>query len=386
MTKEAGAPAGRGRIIAAEVLVVLASLTAIVALFGGFVRFQVFDAATFKGTSADLIANDTIRQQVATTLVDQLYGNVDVEAALRKDLPAGQRAFAGPLAAALRELANRSATRLLARPRVQAAWVEAVSTAQSRLLRLLDDRSTVIKTEGGVVVLDLKPLVVQLGDHIAIVNNIAGRLPPGSAQITIMKADQLKTAQRITHILKVVGSFFWLVPLLLFACAIWLGRGRRRRILRQSAIGALIAGFLVLVIRKLAGSYVTTHLVASESLRPAVRDAWGIVTQLLADGAWTLIFAAGVALVGVWLAGETKSGRAARRKIAEPLARPELAFGAVVAFVILLVWWGPTPQAHRWYLVLAATVILAVGVEALRRQSAREVAATSESSALPPPS
>ncbi|HEV8103053.1 MAG TPA: hypothetical protein VGP69_04885, partial [Gaiellaceae bacterium] len=92
------------------------------------------------------------------------------------------------------------------------------------------------------------------------------------------------------------------------------------------------------------------------------------------------------ALVGVWLAGETKSGRAARRKIAEPLARPELAFGAVVAFVILLVWWGPTPQAHRWYLVLAATVILAVGVEALRRQSAREVAATSESSALPPPS
>jgi uncharacterized BrkB/YihY/UPF0761 family membrane protein len=269
---------------------------------------------------------------------------------------------------------------------VQAAWVEAVSTAQSRLLRLLDDRSTVIKTEGGVVVLDLKPLVVQLGDQIAIVNNIAGRLPPGSAQITIMKADQLKTAQRITHILKVVGSFFWLVPLLLFACAIWLGRGRRRRILRQSAIGALIAGFLVLVIRKLAGSYVTTHLVASESLRPAVRDAWGIVTQLLADGAWTLIFAAGVALVGVWLAGETKSGRAARRKIAEPLARPELAFGAVVAFVILLVWWGPTPQAHRWYLVLAATVILAVGVEALRRQSAREVAATSESSALPPPS
>jgi hypothetical protein len=386
MTKEAGAPAGKGRIIAAEVLVVLASLTAIVALFGGFVRFQVFDAATFKRTSADLIAKDTIRQQVATTLVDQLYGNVDVEAALRQDLPAGQQAFAGPLSAALRELANRAATRLLARPRVQAAWVEAVSRAQSRLLRLLDDRSTVIKTEGGLVVLDLQPLVVQLGDQIAIVNNIAGRLPPGSAQITIMKASQLQTAQRITHILKVVGGFFWLVPLLLFACAIWLGRGRRRRILRQSAIGALIAGFLVLVIRKLAGSYVTTHLVASESLRPAVRDAWDIVTQLLADGAWTLIFTAGVALVGVWLAGETKSGRAARRKIAEPLARPELAFGAVVGFVVLLVWWGPTPQAHRWYLVLAATVILAVGVEALRRQSAREVAATGESSALPPPS
>ncbi len=157
-----------------------------------------------------------------------------------------------------------------------------------------------------------------------------------------MKADQLETAQKITHLLKVVGSFFWLVPLLLIAAAIWLARGRRRRILRQSAIGALIAGFLVLVIRKLAGSYVTSHLVASESLRPAVRNAWEIVTQLLADGAWTLIFVAAIALVGVWLAGETKSGRAARRKLAEPLARAEIAFGAVVGFVVLLVWWGPT--------------------------------------------
>jgi hypothetical protein len=92
------------------------------------------------------------------------------------------------------------------------------------------------------------------------------------------------------------------------------------------------------------------------------------------------------ALVGVWLAGETESGRAARRKIAEPLARPELALGAVPGFVVLLVWWGRTPQAHRWSLVLAAIVILAVGVEVPRRQSARELAATSESSAPPPPS
>ena len=285
--KGAAAPAGRGRIIAAEILVVLASVTAVIGLFGGFVRYQVFDQATFKQTSADLIADDTIRQQVATTLVDQLYSNVDIGAALRQDLPAGQQRLAGPLAAGLRELANRSATRLLARPRVQSAWVEAVSAAQGRLLRLLDDRSTVIKTDNGLVVLDLQPLVVQLGDQIAIVNNISGRLPPGSAQITIMKANQLETAQKITHLLKVVGSFFWLVPLLLIAAAIWLARGRRRRILRQSAIGALIAGFLVLVIRKLAGSYVTSHLVASESLRPAVRNAWEIVTQLLADGAWT---------------------------------------------------------------------------------------------------
>lgn len=389
VTKSPPKPAGRGRVIAAEVLVVLAVLTGIIALLASYVRFQVFDTATFRGTSQDLIADKTIQQQVATTLVDQLYGNVDIAAALRQELPTDQQRLAGPLAAAVRELANRSSTRLLARPRVQAAWVNATSTVQSRLLRLLDDRSTVIQTEGGNVVLNLQPLVIQLGDQVAIVHNVAGRLPPGSAQVTIMKADQLETAQKITHFLKSVGNFFWIVPFALIAAAIWLARGRRRRILRQSAIGVMIAGFLVLVIRKLAGGYITDHLVKSESVRPAVRNAWGIITQLLADGAWTAIFVGAIALLGVWLAGETKSGRSARRAIAGPLAKPELAFGAVVGFIILIVWWGPTPQTHRWYLVLAATVFLAIGVEALRRQSAREIgSATTDSlapSAAPPP-
>ena len=369
---------GRARLITAQVLVVLASLTAVIALLAGFVRYQAFDPPTFKTTAGDLIADDTIRTQIATTLVDQLYANVDVQSVLQEDLPAGQQRLAGPLSGVLRELANRAAVRLLARPRIQSLWVDSAAATQKQLVRLLDNRGTVIKQEGGVVVLDLKPLVVQLGDQIAIVNNIAGRLPPNKLQITIIKADQLQTAQNITSWLKTIGNFFWLVPFLLMAAAIWLARGRRRKMLREAAIGAIVAGFLVLVLRAVAGSYLTNNLVASDSVRPAAENAWKILTQLLADGAWTLIFVAAIALVGVWLAGETQSGTSARRAIASPLARAEIAFGSVALIILALVWWGPTPQARRWYLVVTATVILAIGVEALRRQSARESAAAAE--------
>jgi hypothetical protein len=42
--------------------------------------------------------------------------------------------------------------------------------------------------------------------------------------------------------------------------------------------------------------------------------------------------------------------------------------------LVLLVWWGPTVQTQRWQLVLAAAVVLALGVEVLRRQTAKEFA------------
>jgi uncharacterized BrkB/YihY/UPF0761 family membrane protein len=203
--------------------------------------------------------------------------------------------------------------------------------------------------------------------------------------ITIVKSDQLDTAQKVTKWLKSIGSFAWAIPLILFAIAIWLAEGNRRKMLRNAAIGAIIAGFLVLVIRRVAGSYITNHLVASDSVKPVAQDAWRITTQLLADGAWTLIVVALVALLGVWVAGETESGTSVRRAIAGPLARWEIAFGGVALVIVLLVWWGPTPQARRWYLVIAAAVILAIGVAALRRQTARETAGEVSPAAPPAP-
>lgn len=360
-------------MIVAEVLVVLAAICAVVALFAGYVKFQAFDHQTFKSTAAELIADPVIRNQVATTLVDEFYGNVDVSQSLEQRLPPQLKPLAAPIAGGLRELANRAAIRLLERPRVQAAWVLAASGAQQQLNKLLDNRGEVIRTQGGNVVLNLRPLVIELGNQIAIIQRVQSHLPPGPGiQITIMKADQLTTAQRATRFLKAVGSYFWLVPLILIAIAIWIARGKRRMILRNAAIASIIAGLLVLAIRRVAGSYIVNHLVASDSMKPAVQHAWAILTRLLADGAWTFIFVAAVALLGVWIAGETDTARSVRRSLAEPLARPEIAFGFVLGVMVILVWWGPTPQARRWYIVLAATVIFAIGVEALRRQTARE--------------
>jgi len=54
------------------------------------------------------------------------------------------------------------------------------------------------------------------------------------------------------------------------------------------------------------------------------------------------------------------------------IVRAEIAFGGAAALLALLVWWGPTIQTQRWQLVLASALVLALGVQVLRRQTAAE--------------
>jgi len=357
----------RWRLITSRVLVVLASLLALLAVVAGYVRYQALDTPTVENTAGQLIADPQIRTQVAALLVDQLYSNVDVAAVLRQRLPPQQQGLAGPIAGALRELTDRASVRLLARPRIQALWVQAVAQAHSELVRLLNDRGDALKTSNGNVVLNLRPLVIQLGNQVAIVGKLADRLPPGGASIKIMSSDQLRTAQRGTHLLDVLGQFLAFIALGVAALAVWLARGRRRTTLRSLAIGIIIAGIAVLFIRRIAGSYVVDGLVPTGTTRSAVGDSWDILTSLLADGGRTLAGLGVVTLVGTWLAGPTRAAQSSRRTIAPLVARPGIVYGAAVAFLLLLVWWGPTAQLRRPLFVLTFGVLLVVGVWVLRR-------------------
>ena len=80
-----------------------------------------------------------------------------------------------------------------------------------------------------------------------------------------------------------------------------------------------------------------------------------------------------ILLVAVWLVGPSSSGVSARRWLAPYLARAEIAYGVAGTLFLLLLWWSPTVQTTRVQLMVAAALVLALGVEVLRRQTAREV-------------
>ena len=138
-----------------------------------------------------MIENDEIRTQVAAKSVDTLFANVDVEAAIAERLPPDLKGLAPVLAGVAQSGADDAANAALERPRVQTVWVEVSTRAQRQLVRLLDDDTTFIQTEGGAVVLDLRPLVIQIGDQVAVIGKIAEKLPESSGKVVIMQKSQL---------------------------------------------------------------------------------------------------------------------------------------------------------------------------------------------------
>jgi hypothetical protein len=360
----------RRRLIAARVLTVLGIVVGVVGTLATYVRYEALDKHQFRQTSRELIADDTIRNQVAATLVERLYANVDVAAQLQQRLPKDQKPLAGPIAAGLRVASDRFAQQLLARPRIQAVWLRAASVMQQRLVDVIHDR-TALTTSGGKTVLDLDQLVSELTRSVGLGDQVRRRLPASAGQITILRSNQLEQVQDAVRVLEFLASWLWVVVLALWAGAIWLAAGYRRREVRAIAIGFVAVGILLLVVRSVTGRYVVDSLVASETVRPAARDAWSILTRTLADQAWTLLAVGLVALLGVWLVGPGLRARETLRALAPYLRSGSFAYTTFGVLWILLLWWGPTVQLRRPLDLFLLLVVSGLGLEVLRRIAVR---------------
>jgi hypothetical protein len=377
MTEGAGTSKARGlsrtRLIGARVLTVVAVLLALVGMLAFYVAHTALDADGFETISRNMIEDEAIRTQVANTAVDQLYANVDVEAAIAERLPPAQEKLAPVLAGLLRSGADQAAVAALERPRVQTTWVEVTTATQRQLVRLLDDKNEFVQTDGGKVVLDLRPIMIELGDQVVVIGRVAEKLPDSAGKITIVDESQLETAQTITKVLRSVANWMWLVALAVAALAIWLGRGRRRIELRALAIGVLVVGLLMLAVRRVAGGYLVDQLAKDDSVKPAVQNAWDILTQVLADRAWVWITLGVVTLVGVWFVGET--ARAAQtRRAAQPVLENRVTTYAIVAGSVLVLGLLVPLFARGWTISLFLLALVIVGVEVVRNIVLREAA------------
>jgi hypothetical protein len=359
------------RLVGARVLTLLAILLALVGMVAFYVEHTALDEDGFETISRNMIQNDEIRTQVAAKSVDTLFGNIDVEAAIAEQLPPAQQRLAPVLTGLARSGADRAADAALGRPRVQTLWVEATTRTQRQLVELLDDESTFIETEGGAVVLDLRPIVIQLGDQVAVIGKVAERLPESSGRIVIIEESQLETAQTITRILRAVADWMWLVALAVAALAVWVARGRRRLELRAIALGLLVVGLLLLAVRRFAGNYLVDELAQDDAVKPAAQDAWDILTQVLADRAWVWIVFGVVTLLGVWFVGDTGLAARARRAAGPTLASRPATYGIAAVAVLGLVLVAPQ-LARGWLSALLLIGLAVVGIEVVRGIVARD--------------
>ena len=393
----AAAPAARrAHRFLVPTLLVLATIVGIAATFAVWVNRQALNTSNWRSTSSQVLENKQVQTALSAYLVHELFTNVNVSADLQKVLPKQLQPLAGPAAAGLQQLASTVAPKILASPQAQAAWVQANVAAHKELLKVLNGGGPVVSTGSGVVTLNLHTLVGQLAATLGVSSQVAAvqsklqgatgasaraaaqqklgiTLPPANGQLVIMRSNQLKTAQDIANAVKNLAIVLPALAILLFALAVYLAQGRRRRALRTSGWCFVLIGVVLLLIRRIGGNAVVDGLVKVPSNKPAVHDVWNIATSLLHNIAVAMIVYGIIVVVAAWLAGSTRPATAVRKFLAPSLRdSPALAYGVAGAVLLMVVVWGPTPAFRNIWWILVFAILLALGVTMLRRETARE--------------
>ena len=367
-------------------LIALAAIIGLVSSLTVWVKRQALDTDSWTNASAALLQDDQVREALSVYVVDEIYANGDVSGRLQASLPPDLAGIAAPLAGAFRAPAVTAVDRLLERPRVQALWEEVNRVAHERLLAILEgDPRASVSTTNGKVVLDLRSFIVDIGTELGIGDQLDQRLPQDVGQVTLLESGQLATAQDAVKAIKALSWLLFLTTVFLWGVALWLAGGWRRVALRGIGASLLILGLLLLVIRQAAGNYVVNALTDGDgTIRDAANSGWLVGTTLLAELGWAAVIYGLVVVTGAWLAGPTRIATAARARVAPTLAdRPGLAWSAVAAAYLLVVWWGPTPALRQWLGVLVLGALAAIGFEFLRRTALAEHALPSTAPDVP---
>jgi hypothetical protein len=367
------APIGRRRRVIVWCLLVAASIIAVVSILTTWVNRQMLDNHAWHKASIQIIQEPKVRTAVSTRLVDELYGNVNVQKQLQTKLPTNLKGLAGPASAALREPLEQAIEFLLAQPRFQALFVQASDVAHEKLVNVLENKTGFgIDTGNGVVTLDVSELLRQLGAALGIPSAALDRIPPDAAMIPIMKSDQLSAAQKGVRAVKVLSVWLLVLVLAMYGLALYLARGIRRKTLAHIGWALVIVGLLVLVARRVLGNYVI-NAIAQPQNRPPAHQVWLFATAILGQIGLATIFYGVVIILGAMVAGATRPAIAIRRFAAPALnTRPEITWGATILVWLLLILWGGTHALRTWWGIVLVGVLMAAGVVALRTQTLKE--------------
>jgi len=355
-------------------LIGFATVLGVVAIFAVWANRQLLNTHYWTNTSTKMLENQPIREALSGYLTDQLYANVNVAGELRGELPSELKPLAAPAAGALRSLVEKGVNFALEQQRIQALWRTANELAHAQFVKLVENRSEVVRLPGeGAVVINLRPLLNEAATRVGAPTSAVEKIPPNVAELRVLKSDSVRTLQNAVNVLRSLALILPLLVYLLFGLAVYLARGRRRHTLISVGCAFIGAALLVLVLRGIAGRTVVNSLVTTASVKPAAEAAYSIGTSVLSDIAWSTIFAGIVIILAGILAGPSRAATAARRFMAPYMReRPDIAYGVGAFLLLLLFLWGPIVATRTFTGVIIITVLAFLGLYVLRRQTTLE--------------
>ncbi len=264
-------------------------------------------------------------------------------------------------------------------PKAPAQLQSKLSDLQGRLTQL-DKRLATVQGQAAAVLKDpsqaniikLDPTLASLQTRVTNLLNRQAVQHPG--EVVVMKSDGLSGLQDLVKALRNLGFVLPVLALVLYLAAIYLAKNWRREALIAAGGGILAATLLTLLVRRVIGNGVIDSVASSDAVKPAITSVWNIISAGLRERAlFVLVIGLALHRWGAARRARLSRGRRAALPGAVP-ARPPGCRLCVLAFVFLI-WLAFLPTINnigQVLIVLVLAGLAVVGVEILRRQTARE--------------
>ena len=354
-------------------LIILGTIVMVLSTLNTWVERQLLDTDNWVNASTQLLDDDDVRQELSVRLVNALYENVEVGPAIDDRLPEQLQGLGGPLAGVLRDPLISTADRLLESEPVRVVWKEANRTAHEAVLAILeDDVGPNVSTSDGKVVIDLGGVVVQLGEQIGLPQGVLDAIPDDAGQFQVVDSEELESAQNGVKVIKVLSVVFFLLVIVLYGVAIYLADNWRRAATRNVGFATALGGFLVAIALRLGISAIA-GTPDTPGGRAAADSILAIGTSLLRQSAWSEILIGLLIALGASLVGPARYAKWVRRYTAQAFRRYAVATWIGLAVLVLVALaWSPFSARDNWLTALIVVILVAVGIEALRRTSLAE--------------
>ena len=225
-----------GRSIGAALCLVVAVLLTTPAAIAYWGQRTLNDGERYLDTVGPLVDSPEVQQAIATTVVDAIEQQVDVEAVLNNvfadvitERPRLEQ-LVGPLSGAINGLIEREVNAFVASDTFEDIWIAVNTRAQQALVRLLNgDESGALSVQDGQVVLDLSAVIEEVKNRLVargltVVENVP--IPDVDKQIVLLDAPQVEQVRTIYAFTNPVAQWLIVVVAALYLAAFLLARRR----------------------------------------------------------------------------------------------------------------------------------------------------------------
>ncbi len=363
----------RARRIAISALIAVTTLLLVVGIFSVWANRLLFNPDNWSNTSTQLLENAQIRSTTANYLVDQLYANVDITGLISSGLPPRLAPLAAPAAGALRNVAVKGVDLALTRPRVQQLWAAANRAADQTFINVVNGGKGPVGVQSGVVTLALGSIVNNVASRLGLPSDLSSKLPPNIANLTVLRSNQLSLVQDVGSAIKGLALWLTILTPLLYALAIYLATGRRRRTLMTVGFAIAIAGVIVLLGRSMLESQGSGALTHDASLQATIKAVISIATGMINEIAGACVAFGLVLVVAAWFAGPARVALGCREALAPYLREhPGGAYATTLAIMVLIFIWNPIPATGKIAGMIVFLALALFGTYVLREQTGRE--------------